>query len=134
MSAPKGFNRAKREAFLTHLRFGMRRGVAADQEDVQIDRFKLRAFIAEDDAFRARVEDAEVDALELIEEALFQAAQSGNVTAAKHWIALKGPQVAPVAAAGAQEPQAIQSADAPDDEDPFAALDNVEAIRPRRLR
>lgn len=128
----RGLTRARRDEFLGHIRRGMRRGMAA--EEVGLNRMQLREFIAEDEKFRKMVEDAETDATENVEEALYQAAISGSVAAAKAWIDLKGSKVQEAKGAS---PRGLDQPTAPSNEveqnaDPFAELDNVEMLRPRR--
>src|SRR5258708_28400638 len=82
------FPKTKQDEFLEQIRAGKRRGAAADW--IELDRRKVRDFIEENDDFRLAVEDAEVDATEHVEAALYDAAVSGSVAAAKAWIDLKG--------------------------------------------
>lgn len=91
------FTGPKREEFLQHLRQGMRRGAASDivfGTDNPNQRRKTRDYIAANSDFELAVMDAEIEATEHVEEALYQAAISGNVSAAKAWIDLKGGGVA----------------------------------------
>lgn len=81
--------RSQRDEFIGHMRNGMRRGAAA--EAMGLSRMAVMCFIADDDEFRAAVEDAEGQATEHVEEALYQAAVSGNVTAAKIWLERRVP-------------------------------------------
>jgi hypothetical protein len=87
--APK-FSEAKREQYLTELREGARRGAAA--ESVGISRETARVWMRDNAAFREQVEQAEMDANELVEDALFQAASSGNVTAIQVWLYNRTPE------------------------------------------
>lgn len=80
-------NEQQRDDFLEHMRAGMRRGAAA--ELLGLTRMGVLDYIASNDDFRLAVEDAEGMATEHIEEALYQAAVSGSVPAAKIWLELK---------------------------------------------
>lgn len=123
----RGFTKPKQERFLQHIREGMRRGPAADQ--IGFDRIKIRDFIAADETFRKLVENAEIDATENVEEALYQAAISGSVPAAKAWIDLKGEKREKPPRAEKDVPPADED-DIPVDSDPWAELDNVQQLRP----
>lgn len=60
---------------------------AGDGDDVPgLARHYIDGFISDHPDFEARVLDAEQDALEHVEEALYQAAISGNVTACGMWL------------------------------------------------
>jgi hypothetical protein len=72
--------------FLAHLRAGMRRGAAA--EFLGLSRFTTYAFIAEHPDFERQVLESEDAALENVEEALYQAAVTGNVRACELWLNL----------------------------------------------
>lgn len=125
MSAPRGFTKAKRDEYLAEIRQGTRRGAAAEM--LGFERRAVLDFIDSDPGMRAAVEDAEREATELVEEALFQAAVSGSVPAAKLWLEYQGKMPA---SGGAQRPVGSQTT-VPEDGD-FADLDNVEPIRGRR--
>lgn len=73
-----------REQFLDHIRNGMRRGAAG--EALGIERFVVLGYIADHPEFEARVLDSEDEAVEHIEEAIYQSAASGNFQAAKLWL------------------------------------------------
>lgn len=73
------FGAIKKREFLKLLQEGARRGAAA--EAVGITRETVRQYMKEELDFAAAVDQAEMDAHELIEDALFLAAQSGNVVA-----------------------------------------------------
>jgi hypothetical protein len=119
------FPPVKQAEFLGHLRAGMRRGAAADT--LKLERLKVREFIAAHPEFLVLVEDAELDANEHVEEALYQAAISGSVPAAKTWLELKGVQFPEHRGRPANPLPEIPP-------DPFADLGNVEALDPRRRR
>jgi hypothetical protein len=118
----KAFTEAKREQFLIELRRGVRRGAAA--ELVDLPRIDVLDFIDGNEAFRRLVEDAELEATELVEEALWNAAVSGNVPAAKAWLEMKGKMPTVPAQGQKSEPQPRAN--------PFAELDNVTPIQRRR--
>ena len=84
MSRRHKFSKEKKEQYLDELRRGARRMAAA--ESVGINRETARAHYNADPEFAAAVEQAEMDANELIEDALFQAAESGNVVACQVWL------------------------------------------------
>lgn len=115
----KAFTQAKQTEFLEHIRAGMRRGAAADA--LALDRRGVREFILTHKDFEAAVLDAEVDANEHVEEALYQAAVSGNVAAAKTWLELTG--------SGDTSAKGSSHTSVPTSDDSFADLDNVEPIR-----
>lgn len=125
----RAFSPAKREQYLQHIREGVQRGAAADL--VQLDRLKVREFIAKNRPFRILVEDAEVDATEHVQEALYQAAVSGNVAASKAWLELRGVgaegRERKAASGGSASQGAAQGGD-----EPFGDLDNVSPIRRKR--
>jgi len=75
---------AKREELLEHVRNGMRPGAAA--EVMGFPRSALYELLADDPDYAEMVEKAEREATEHVEEALYQAAVSGNVTAARIWL------------------------------------------------
>lgn len=62
----------------------MRPGAAA--EILGIERHQLDGYLFDNPEFAAQVADAEQDAVEHVEEALYQAAVSGNVAACKLWL------------------------------------------------
>jgi hypothetical protein len=120
----RAFTKVKQGQFLEHIRAGMRRGAAADE--LSLARIKVREYIANHKDFERLVLDAEVDATEHVEEALYQAAVSGSVAAAKTWLEMHPRQHAnqPVGRPATPLP--------PSSSDPFADLDNVAALDPRR--
>jgi hypothetical protein len=75
--------------------------------------------------------DAEVDATEHVREALYQAAVSGSVAAAKIWLELHG-QGLPVSPAAPLPASTKGRQNQP--EDPFSDVDNVTVMDPRRRR
>lgn len=123
----RAFTVAKRAEFLEHIREGMMRGAAADA--LELDRRGVRAFILKNPEFEKAVLDAELDATEHVQEALYQAAVSGNVAAAKTWLELKG--VGETRAVG--RPATPAPAGPPGDR-PFSDLDNVTPLDRRRRK
>lgn len=69
----------KKEKYLDLLREGGRRGASA--KVVGVHRHTIANHMKKDKAFAKAVSEAEMEAHELIEDALFQAALAGNVTA-----------------------------------------------------
>jgi hypothetical protein len=125
LSSYRAFTKARRQEFLEHIRAGMQRGAAADALD--LSRILVREYILSNKPFERLVLDAEVDATEHVQEALYQAAVSGSVAAAKTWLELHG-HTNPVA------PRAHVPDLPPASSEPFADLDNVSAIDPRRRK
>ena len=78
------FSKAKKEEFLKMLREGSRRGAACEAVDITREAFQQH--YNDDPKFAQAVERAEIEASELIEDALFQAAMAGNVTAISMWL------------------------------------------------
>jgi len=78
------FGKAKKEEFLKMLREGSRRGAACEAVDITREAFQQH--YNDDPKFAQAVEQAEIEASELIEDALFQAAMAGNVTAISMWL------------------------------------------------
>lgn len=76
---PVKFGTIKKERYLKLLREGGRRGASA--KTIGIHRETVRAHMKADKDFAKAVNQAETEAHELIEDALFQAALAGNVTA-----------------------------------------------------
>jgi hypothetical protein len=100
----KSLTAAKRRELLHHIREGMRPGAAG--EALGFTRHETWGFIDHDEKLEAEVEEAEREATEHVEEALYQAAVSGNVTAAKMWLDLRQPKptaLVPVAAPASPE-------------------------------
>jgi hypothetical protein len=56
---------------------------------MELTRLQVADYIEADDEFRHRVEDAESEAAEHVEEAIFQAAVSGSVAAARLWMNMR---------------------------------------------
>jgi hypothetical protein len=77
------------DEFVRSMRRGMRRGAAAEM--LGFKRADVLDYIDANEDFAARVIEAEGEATEHVEEALYQAAVSGNVTAAKIWLELRRP-------------------------------------------
>lgn len=69
---------------IEHIRAGMRPGAAA--EALGFPRNVIFDLLEEDEDFAELVRKAEQEATEHVEEALYQAAVSGNVTAARIWL------------------------------------------------
>lgn len=78
------FTPVLREEYLANIRSGMMRGAAG--EALGLERFTVLGYIADHPEFEIRVLDAEEEALEHIDEAIYQAGASGNFPAAKLWI------------------------------------------------
>ena len=78
------FTAVHKDELLAHVRGGMRPGAAA--ELLGYHRDDIFALIDGDQEFAERLELAEREATEHVEEALYQAAVSGNVTAARIWL------------------------------------------------
>jgi hypothetical protein len=73
-----------REQVLEQLRNGLRRSTAA--RAVDLDPVILDLYLDYDHEFRAQVQTAELEARDRIEDALFVAAESGNVAAAARYL------------------------------------------------
>ncbi|MCA1596084.1 MAG: hypothetical protein LC772_06635 [Chloroflexi bacterium] len=84
------FGVMKRAQFLEELRKGTRRGAAA--ESIGISRETIRIAYNTEPEFAAAVEQAEMDANELVENALFVAAKTGNVQACQTWLYNRMPE------------------------------------------
>ena len=84
------FTAYKKAAYLEALREGSRRGAAA--ESVGVTRQCVRLHMNKDPAFLDATEQAEMDANELVEGALFKAAVGGNVTACQVWLYNRMPE------------------------------------------
>lgn len=126
------FPKDKQDAYLQSIREGMRRGAAADivfnpGESNPTLRRQVRDYIEEHPDFERLVLDAEVDATENVEEALYQAAVSGNVSAAKTWLEIiRGPAAKPAVSGRPSSPSPGEDPDYDDDD-----LYNVTPIRRR---
>jgi hypothetical protein len=81
---PYKFTPSRRAAYLDRLREGYRRGAAA--EAVGVTRQLVTTYCQADKSFSQECEQAELDANEPVEDALYQAALSGNVRAAETWL------------------------------------------------
>jgi hypothetical protein len=78
------FSAEHKDELLAHVRGGMRPGAAAELLGYRRD--EVFELIDGEEEFRERLELAEREATEHVEEALFQSAVSGNVTAARIWL------------------------------------------------
>jgi hypothetical protein len=118
------FTKLKQDDYLERIRNGVMRGPASDE--IGVDRSTIRRYIEGHAGFRQKVEDAETDAAEMVQEAVFQAASSGSIPAAKLWLEFRGlmPQ-------GGKSEKAVKDEPA-QPEDPFGSLDNVTPISRRR--
>ncbi len=76
---PYKFTEAKKAAYLEALRNGALKGVAA--KSVGVTPWTVINNARKDPEFAAAIEDAEMAAVQIIEDALFKAAAEGNVTA-----------------------------------------------------
>lgn len=83
------FSTLKRAAYLDLLRQGNRRGAAA--EAVGVHRDTIRNTMIADPEFAAAVDAAEMDANEVVEDALFLQAKKGNTTAIQVWLYNRNP-------------------------------------------
>ncbi|MGH2469638.1 MAG: hypothetical protein ACRDGF_06165 [Chloroflexota bacterium] len=81
---PYKFTARKRAAFLKLLTEGQRRGAAA--EAVGVTRQTAQQTYALESDFASQVDEAELAANEPVEDALYQAAVSGNVRAEEVWL------------------------------------------------
>jgi hypothetical protein len=84
------FDAARKEAFLDLLRKGVRRGAACRK--VGIARQTFDNHVNKSKSFKADVMQAEMDANELVETALFRNAIDGNVTAQQVWLYNRVPE------------------------------------------
>ena len=80
----KKFDRAKKDEYLGLLRESVRRGQAAQQ--VGVDRATVQRHMQRYPTFAQEVSQAEMLANEKVENALYTAAVSGNVTACQVWL------------------------------------------------
>ncbi len=78
------FGKRRQRAYLEALRNGARRGAAA--ASVGVTRQTVWAYRREHPEFAEAEEQAEMEANELVEDSLFQAAVSGNVVASLAWL------------------------------------------------
>lgn len=84
------FNATKRAAYLEKLKEGGRRGASAQEIGIVYE--TVRAHLHSDPAFKIAVEDAEMEANELVEDALREAALAGNVVACQVWLYNRDPE------------------------------------------
>lgn len=78
------FGKLKRKAYLAHLSQGMRRGASA--RAIGVDRAAIYRYMKKHPEFAEAIDGAELESCEIVEDALFQAAQSGNVVACQVWL------------------------------------------------
>ena len=83
------FDADRRAAFLDYLRKGIRRSHACTK--VGISRVTFNKWFKDNKKFAEEVLQAEMDANELIEQALFKTALKGNVTAQQVWLYNRNP-------------------------------------------
>jgi hypothetical protein len=83
----KGFTKTKQAEFLGHVSRGMTISKACDA--LRLDRVQVRRFIKDDASFRERLESAQADADEEVQEAVWLSAVSGSISAAKAWNELR---------------------------------------------
>ena len=83
------FGKHKKEEFINLLKEGARRSAAC--EAIGISRETFRHHYKDHPDFAHQVEQSEMEANELIEDALFQAAMAGNVTAIQVWLYNRNP-------------------------------------------
>lgn len=87
---PYKFTSEKRSMYVKLLRKGLRRCAAARK--VGLSRWTLRQYINADPEFATEVAEAEMEAHELVEDALFQKAVNGNVTAQIFYLTNRCPE------------------------------------------
>jgi len=127
----KRFSLALQQEFLHHLRQGMRRGAAA--ELLGFSRMTVIDYIEEHPDFEKKVLDAEGEANEHVEEALYQAAVSGNVAAARAWLELRPAPRSDMPLGGSQVPPPEPTDPLEDEEDEIFPA-NVTRMDPRQRR
>lgn len=88
---PYKFDTKKREAYLEHLRGGMRRGAAA--RAVGVTRQNVSVYRKKDDEFADAESQAEMDADEVVEDSLFKSAKGGNLGAQVFWLTNRRPDL-----------------------------------------
>lgn len=87
---PYKFTAQKKAKFLDLIRKGQRRGAAA--RAVGVTRHTIAIYMREDPEFRGEVDDAEMEANEVVEDALYKAAtKGGNVVAQQVWLYNRSP-------------------------------------------
>lgn len=84
MGTPFRFNDINREKYLGCLRQGMRRGAAA--KAAGISRQQVLAYQRQHPEFLRECQQAEADACDVVEEALWRKAVDGNMTAIVFWL------------------------------------------------
>lgn len=84
------FDAARREIFLDLLRKGIRRTQACKKAG--ISRPTFNKYMNNNKKFAAEVAQAETDANELVEQAMFSSALKGNVTAQQVWLYNRDPE------------------------------------------
>jgi hypothetical protein len=127
----KRFTVALQEEFLDHLRQGMRRGATAQL--LGFGRMTITNYIEDHPEFEKRVLDAESEATEHVQEALYQAAVSGNVSAARAWLELFPNRVVHSGVAMPQPPPREPREALEEDEDELFPS-NVTHLDPRQRR
>ena len=90
MSRREKFDAARKEVFLDLLRKGIRRTNACKKVGIHRDTFN--AHVNKNPKFAEAVMQAEMDANELVEQALFNNALKGNVTAQQVWLYNRDPE------------------------------------------
>lgn len=90
MGEPYKFTAEKRDRFLGCLRAGMRRGHAARRAGVQ--RQTVSNYAKQHPEFSAAIEQCELEAAELVEDALLKKALEGNTTACIFWLTNANPE------------------------------------------
>lgn len=83
------FSEPKRERYLELLREGGRRHQSA--RDVGVQPSTVARFAREHPEFALAIDEAEMEANQIVEDALFQAATSGNVVACQVWLYNRDP-------------------------------------------
>jgi hypothetical protein len=96
------FTKPRRAELLDHIRNGMRPGAAA--ELLGFTRADIFRLMDDDEELAQAVKEAEREATEHVEEALYQAAVSGNVTAARIWLERSKPKPSAMVPADTEEP------------------------------
>jgi hypothetical protein len=81
---PYKFTDIKKAKFLELLSEGSRRGAAA--KSIGISRQIITEFAKDNEEFRNAIDEAEMDANEVVEDALYKAACKGNVVAIQVWL------------------------------------------------
>jgi hypothetical protein len=129
MSVPRGFGPPKREEYLGHIRAGLMRGKAAEM--MGFKRKTILDWIEGNPEFAELVEDAERERNEHVDEAIFHAAISGSVQAAKLWWERLGLMPEKRGRPPSTAPPDMPSPTRPDEDDEEDALYNVTPLRRR---